>query len=137
MAMWTVTMIDGCDFIQYPEVGADGRLMSYNFGSPSAGPSKKEQEAQRKAQEKQDKEMRKLMKQMSKQHVPMPAIPTPPEPEPIPPVASQSSANVEDAQQDARRQAKRRKGLMATTYAGDTGGYGGSTPLGGGKSLLG
>lgn len=68
-------------------------------------------------------------------------IPDPPAPVTIPPPASQSSADVEDAQTEARKASAKKYGLMKTTYAGNTGGYGGfmGSPLGAGagKSLLG
>lgn len=62
-------------------------------------------------------------------------IPHIPPPEPPPPPAQQRAAEVEDAEQQAKRDAKKRYGQRATLLAGETGGYG--RPLGGDKSLLG
>lgn len=66
----------------------------------------------------------------------IPAIPMPrPMPPPAPPPTS-SSADVQEAGMDARRQAGRRTGHQSTIIAGETGGYK-TQSLGGNLSILG
>jgi hypothetical protein len=115
-------------------IGPDGRIARLHKGGSPPQPTKKEKERQRKNEEM----MLKLMQQSANVEMPhMPEIPPYPAPMDTPPPPSQSSADVEDAQQESRRQAGRRFGLLKTTYAGNTGGYGSQTPLGGMRSLLG
>jgi hypothetical protein len=64
--------------------------------------------------------------------------PPPPPPEPIPPPPTATSADVAQAEEQARQDAKKRKGIKSTVLAGETGGYqgalGGGTVLGGSTS---
>jgi hypothetical protein len=119
-------------------IGADGRLARlHKGGGGPKGPSKEELRRQRE----QDKQFAAMMKSMSSQKVeipPMPVIPPAPKPEPVPPPPTPSSADVEDQKHQQRRNAAKRYGLLRTTNAGATGGYAGSTPMGGNsRSLLG
>lgn len=66
----------------------------------------------------------------------MPAIAIPEPAAPAPPPPSQTSSDVLNSEQDARRQAGKRKGIQSTLLAGNTGGYQPGA-LGGGASLLG
>jgi hypothetical protein len=103
-------------------------------GGAPPQPTKAEKERQRKNEEM----MLKMMQQSANAKMPeMPAMPAIPPAVDTPPPPSQSSADIEDAQQEAMRQSGRRYGLLKTTYAGNTGGYGGSVPMGGARSLLG
>lgn len=113
-------------------IGPDGRLNRFCKGQSAP----KQTATQKKAELKNLELMEKMLNQKPEK---MPEINIPPAPEPvaIPPAPSQSSADVEDADQEARRAAGKRYGLLRTTYAGATGGYGGSKPLGGVRSLLG
>lgn len=70
------------------------------------------------------------------QKIEMPNVEVPPPPPPPPPPPSSSSVDVQDAATEAQRQALKRQGYQSTLFAGDTGGYKGST-LGGNKTLLG
>ena len=134
-------MIDHQDTLGGPHfdatmISAGGRLVRLHKGGGYSGPSKKEKQAERK----QNEMFMKMMAEGSKQkmEVPqMPAIPPAPKPEPVPPPPSQSSSDVEDTKMESRRSAAKRYGLLRTTYAGATGGYGGGVPMGGGRSLLG
>lgn len=47
----------------------------------------------------------------------------PPAPEPIPPSPTTSKSEVQQAQEDERQQAGRRKGIRQTLLSGETGGY--------------
>lgn len=60
-------------------------------------------------------------------------------PAPIPPPPTTSKLEVEQASEDQKRQAARRKGMRQTLIAGDTGGYGADpgTSASGKKTLLG
>ena len=49
-----------------------------------------------------------------------------------PPPATESASQVNKAREDALIKAQRRKGFATTISAGETGGYGSSTKLGGG-----
>lgn len=80
--------------------------------------------------------MRMMQQGQRSPEMPSVEIPEAPAPVPAPPPPSTSSADVEDAAAEARRASSRRYGLLKTTYAGDTGGYG-AAPMGGRKSLLG
>lgn len=62
-------------------------------------------------------------------------IPEAPKPEPIPPAPTASNLEVQQAQEDARQQAAKRKGIRRTLVAGETGGYTGSDSAK--KTLLG
>lgn len=75
-------------------------------------------------------------RQLAMQKKSMDSIKTPEIPV-APPPPSESASDVEDSRQESRRNSARRKGLLGTTYAGQTGGYGSSTPMGGNRSLLG
>ncbi len=66
----------------------------------------------------------------------MPEIAVPPPAAPAPPPPSQTGSDVINAEQEARRQAGKRKGIQSTLLAGNTGGYKPGA-LGGGQSLLG
>lgn len=57
----------------------------------------------------------------------------PPAPEPIPPAPTTSKLEVQQAEDDQREQAARRKGVRATLIAGETGGF---TPATDGKKTL-
>lgn len=59
----------------------------------------------------------------------------PPAPEPIPPAPTTSKLEVQQAEDDQREQAARRKGVRATLIAGETGGFSPATE--GKKTLLG
>lgn len=133
-------MLDHTDLIGGPHfdrelIGADGRLSRLHKGG---GSPPKPTKAQLAAEKKQQEMMMSLLKQQGKMRMPeMPAIPSIPPPVDTPPPPSQSSADIEDAQQEAMRQAGRRYGLLKTVHAGNTGGYGGATPMGGMRTLLG
>lgn len=113
-------------------IGPDGRLSRLCKGQSAP----KQTAAQKKAEQLNIEMMQKMLKQKQPE---MPHINIPPAPEPvdIPPAPSQSSADIEDAAQEARRNAGKRYGLLRTTHAGNTGGYGGKKPMGGARSLLG
>ncbi len=59
----------------------------------------------------------------------------PPAPEPIPPPPTESKLEVQQAEDDQREQAARRKGVRATLIAGETGGFNPATESK--KTLLG
>ena len=135
-------MIDHHDTLGGPHfdarmIGADGRLARLHKGGGAAKPSK----AELKKQARQDAMYEKMMAGMSKQsraEIPTVTIPPAPKPEPIPPAPTPSSADAEDMKQQTRRTNAKRYGLLRTTNAGATGGYAGSTPMGGNsRSLLG
>lgn len=113
-------------------IGPGGRLNRFCKGQSAP----KQTAGQKKSEELNMQLMQKMLSQKPEK---MPNISIPPAPPPvdIPPAPSQSSADVEDADQEARRAAGKRYGLLKTTYAGATGGYGGSKPMGGARSLLG
>lgn len=50
-------------------------------------------------------------------------MPAPVAPEPIPPAPTTSKSEVQQAQEDERAQAGRRKGIRQTLLSGETGGY--------------
>jgi hypothetical protein len=63
----------------------------------------------------------------------MPHIEIPPPPPPAPPPPTVSSADVQEAATEARRQALKRSGYQSTLFAGETG-----TPLlGGSRQMVG
>jgi hypothetical protein len=65
-------------------------------------------------------------------------VTVPDPPAPIPPAPTTSKLEVEQAAEDQRRQAARRKGMRQTLIAGETGGYGATdTSASGKKTLLG
>lgn len=79
----------------------------------------------------------KAPKEKKEQLPPMPEVPkAPPAPEPIPPAPTTSKLEVQQAEEDQRRQAASRKGMRKTLIAGETGGYL-SPESEGKKSLLG
>lgn len=115
-------------------IGPDGRLSRLCKGQSAP----KQTASQKKAEQQQAKMMQQMLKQSSKPiETPSFTMPEIPAPIPIPPSPSQSSADVEDADQEAKRAAGKKYGLLKTTYAGATGGYGGGKPMGGSRSLLG
>lgn len=65
--------------------------------------------------------------------IPIPAAPAPLPPPPPPP--TQANSEVQQAEDDQRRQALTRKGMRSTLLAGDTGGYAPATDQK--KTLLG
>lgn len=67
----------------------------------------------------------------------IPAIAMPEPAPPPPPPPSQTGSDVINAEQEARRQASRRKGIQSTLLAGNTGGYKPGALGGGNQSLLG
>lgn len=130
-------MIDLPDALGGPYFDRDlvtryGRLTRFCKGQSAP----KQTATQKKAELKNLELMEKMLNQKPEK-MPSINIPPPPDPIAIPPTPSQSSADVEDADQEARRAAGKRYGLLKTTYAGNTGGYGGSKPMGGARSLLG
>ena len=79
----------------------------------------------------------KLMKAQMRQagrKIEMPHIEVPPPPPPPPPPPTSSSRDVQEAANDARRQALKRTGYQSTLFAGETSG---SKGLGGTPTLLG
>jgi hypothetical protein len=66
----------------------------------------------------------------------MPSIAVPKPAPPPPPAPTSSSADVQEAATDARRQSYNRQGIQSTILAGETGGYK-SQALGGNPSILG
>jgi hypothetical protein len=95
------------------------------------------QKQQLKQQQRQEAMMEKQAQEMA--NIQMPAIPAAPAPVTTPPPPTQMSADIQVAEDQARRAAANRYGFMRTTYAGNTGGYMGS-PLGNsgnGKPTLG
>lgn len=66
----------------------------------------------------------------------MPQIAVPKPAPPPPPAPTSSSADVQEAATDARRQSYNREGMQSTILAGETGGYK-SQALGGNLSILG
>ena len=75
--------------------------------------------------------------------VKMPATPAvtipkaPPAPAPIPPSPTTSNLDVQQQQDDTRKQAAQKKGVRQTLIAGETGGYMGGTTTPTKKTLLG
>ena len=68
----------------------------------------------------------------------LPPMPEPvPPPAPIPPAPTASKMEVQQASDDQRKQAAKRKGSRQTLIAGETGGYLGSSTDPSKKSLLG
>lgn len=108
------------------------------------GPSKAQINAQKNAAKKQERLMQAQLRQsqaatkaaLKGMAFEMPKMPTL---EPAPPPATQTSADIMAASEDARRQASMRYGLGKTRVAGETGGWlgGASTPMGGGNPIFG
>lgn len=117
--------------IDLPEIGPRGIPMRLCFGGGGKGPNATEIRKERERAAKQEQKFMRQIQQNSQKEF---HIPTPPKP---PPGISQSSADVQDAEQEKRRQAAKRQGLKATLIAGETGGYAGESPMGGQKTLLG
>lgn len=100
-------------------------------GSPKAP---KESDEQRKSREEQEKLMEQQRKSAEQQS--LLKIPTIKPLKPPAPPATESSADVAAAEEDAKRSAaKRTNTARGTLFAGETGGYG--NKLGGAKTLLG
>lgn len=99
-----------------------------NFSKPKAP------EPNKKLEKLQEQSLQMQIDQ-AKKPVQMPSFQAPPV-TPTPPPPTQSSSDVADAQDAARRAALARRGYQSTLFAGETGGYKGSQ-LGGNKTLLG
>lgn len=94
-----------------------GRSLRCNFGGGGGTP-------------KPPKQQKIVMPKMPEVKIP----PPPPAPAPIPPPPTATSAEVAQAEEQARKDEKKRKGIKNTVLAGETGGYTAST-LGGGTIL--
>ncbi len=106
------------DLIPIPSLRPDGRLDRLNFGGGQKPP--------------------KPPKERPIKFPKMPEFHFPPTPEAAPPPApppTATSADVAQAEEQARRDQNRRKGLRKTVLAGETGGYCGAAQLGGGTIL--
>lgn len=110
-------------------VGPGGRLTRFHKGGKPREPSSAERENTRLSNELLKVQLADAKKR-AKESLFIP--------EPQAPVVHPEAVTVEtlDAEQQAKRDAARKKGLAKTFVAGETGGYTGSTKLGGSKSLL-
>jgi hypothetical protein len=106
--------------------GGLARLHKGGGGSPKPPPVNK------KLEQMQMKLMQAQLRQAGRK-IEMPNIEVPPPPPPAPPPPTASSADVQEAATDARRQALKRSGYQSTLFAGETGAQllGGSRPVGG------
>ena len=59
-----------------------------------------------------------------------------PAPDPIPPAPTTTKLEVQQAEDDQKQQAAKRKGVRQTIIAGETGGYGGTSNLNAGKKTV-
>lgn len=125
-------MNDLHDILDLPRIAPNGRPAALHFGGRGRGPSEADMRKERERAKKQEQKfMRELQKSLDQ------PIHIPPPPPPPPPAPTRAASEVEQAEQDKRRQAAQRKGMRSTLLAGETGGYAGSTPMGGAKTLLG
>lgn len=117
------------DFVPEIQGWPDERRPRLGFSKP------KVPETNKKLEKMQMSLLQKQLKE-SQQGLEMPTIPIPRPLPPPSPTPTGSSADVQEAATEARRQAGRRTGIASTILAGETGGYT-SQSLGGNPSILG
>jgi hypothetical protein len=111
-------------------ISAHGGLARLHKGG--GGGSAKPPTVNKKLEQMQMKLMQAQLRQAGKK-IEMPHIEIPPPPPPAPPPPTVSSADVQEAATEARRQALKRSGYQSTLFAGETG-----TPLlGGSRQMVG
>lgn len=102
------------------------RLALLPFGGGSSGPSEAELKKQQEEQEKANEKYLAQLESLSKIELPeYPEYEAPEPPLPSAPPASISSAEAESAAAQARREAQKRKGILSTIVAGESGTTGG------------